>query len=66
MESNSTVEIISISNNEITVAHNDTASQPFSIAFFEVNKAKVTIKWIGTDLNNDIIAIITSFHELNS
>ncbi|MCL2115460.1 MAG: hypothetical protein FWH29_04490 [Methanobrevibacter sp.] len=65
MESNSTIEILNISGNDITVVYNDTGPQPFSIAFFEVNEDKIVIKWDGTNIDGDIKAIIASFYELN-
>ena len=65
MDSNSAVEVLTISGHEIIVAHNDTNSQPFSIAFFEVNGNEIVIKWDGANIDEYIKAIIASFYELN-
>jgi hypothetical protein len=65
MESNSSTETFNISGHEVTVAHNDTNPQPFSIAFFEVNGNKIAMKWDELHIDGDIKAIIASFYELN-
>lgn len=65
MDSNSSSEILNISGHEVTIAHNDTSSQTISIAFFEVNGAKIAMTWDGTNIDGDIKAIIASFYELN-
>ncbi len=65
MKSNASTEIIKISGNDVTIAHNDTSSQSFSVAFFEVGGNQIVIKWDGNTINNEIKAIIASFYELN-
>lgn len=65
MESNSTTETLNISGHEVTVAHNDTAPQPYSVAFFKVYGKKVLMQWDGNNINGDIKAIIASFYALN-